>query len=82
MADEGILRGQVIEEETDEDIARMAGVINQEIAEESTVKVSRSRLPWLIAGLFGGLLAAVVIYQFESLLKRILVKNKIRRKKR
>ena len=62
----------VIEEEVDEDIALMAGVIDQEIAEESTMKISRARLPWLIAGLFGGLLAAVVINQFESSLKKIL----------
>jgi len=62
----------VIEEEVDEDIALMAGVIDQEIAEESTMKISRARLPWLIAGLFGGLLAAAVINQFESSLKKIL----------
>jgi magnesium transporter len=62
----------VIEEEADEDITLMAGVINQEIAEESPLKISRARLPWLIAGLFGGILAAVVINQFESSLERIL----------
>jgi magnesium transporter len=62
----------VIEEEVDEDIALMAGVIDQEIAEESTMKISRARLPWLIAGLFGGLLAAAVISHFESSLKKIL----------
>lgn len=62
----------VIEEEGDEDVALMAGVINQEIAEESPFRISRARLPWLIAGLFGGLLAAVIINQFESSLKKIL----------
>jgi magnesium transporter len=62
----------VIEEEADEDITLMAGVINQEIAEESPLRISRARLPWLIAGLFGGILAAVVINQFESSLERIL----------
>ena len=62
----------VIEEEADEDISLMAGVINQEVAEESTVKISRARLPWLIAGLFGGILAAIVINQFESSLEKIL----------
>ncbi len=62
----------VIEEEVDEDISLMAGVINQEIAEESPMKISRARLPWLIAGLFGGMLAAAVINQFESSLERIL----------
>jgi magnesium transporter len=62
----------VIEEEADEDISLMAGVIHQEIAEESSIKISRARLPWLIAGLFGGILAAVVINQFESSLEKIL----------
>lgn len=62
----------VIEEEVDEDISLMAGVINQEIAEESPLKISRARLPWLIVGLLGGILAAAVISQFESSLERIL----------
>jgi magnesium transporter len=62
----------VIEEEADEDISLMAGVIHQEIAEESSMKISRARLPWLIAGLFGGIVAAVVINQFESSLEKIL----------
>ena len=62
----------VIEEETSEDFSLMAGVIDQELAEESSIKVSRARLPWLIAGLFGGILAAAVIDQFESSLEKIL----------
>ena len=62
----------VIEDEADEDISLMAGVIHQEIAEESSIKISRARLPWLIAGLFGGILAAVVINQFESSLEKVI----------
>ncbi|MBN1850379.1 MAG: magnesium transporter [Deltaproteobacteria bacterium] len=62
----------VVEEEADEDISLMAGVIHQEIAEESPLKISRARLPWLIVGLFGGILAAFVINQFESSLERII----------
>jgi len=62
----------VIEEEVDEDIALMAGVINQEIAEESAFKISRARLPWLIVGLFGGILAALVINQFEASLEEVV----------
>jgi magnesium transporter len=62
----------VLEEEVDEDISLMAGVINQEITEESPLKISRARLPWLIAGLMGGILAAVVINQFESSLEKVL----------
>ena len=62
----------VMEEEADEDIALMAGVINQEIAEESPLKISRARLPWLIVGLFGGILAALVINQFEASLEEVV----------
>ena len=62
----------VMEEEANEDISLMAGVIDQEIAEESSIKISRARLPWLIAGLLGGILAAAVIDQFESSLEKIL----------
>jgi magnesium transporter len=62
----------VVEEEADEDISLMAGVIRQEITEQSPLKISRARLPWLIAGLCGGILAALVINQFESSLKRII----------
>lgn len=62
----------VIEEEADEDISLMAGVIHQEIAEESSLKISRARLPWLVAGLFGGVLAAAVINEFETALQRII----------
>jgi len=62
----------VIEEENDEDMSLMAGVIDQEITEESTLKISRARLPWLIAALFGGVFAAVIIDQFEASIKTMI----------
>ena len=62
----------VVEEEVDEDIGLMAGVMHQEVAEESPTRISKARLPWLITGLFGGVLAAVVINQFEASLQKIL----------
>jgi magnesium transporter len=62
----------VIEEEVDEDISLMAGVIDQEIAEESALKISKARLPWLIMGIFGGMLSALVIHKFEASLEKIL----------
>jgi magnesium transporter len=36
------------------------------------VRISRSRLPWLVAGLLGGILAALVINQFEASLEEVL----------
>ncbi|MFO7783948.1 MAG: magnesium transporter [Desulfatiglandales bacterium] len=62
----------VIEDEADEDITLMAGVISSELTGESPVRISRARLPWLVAGLFGGILAAVVINQFEDSLKKMI----------
>jgi len=62
----------VIEKEIDEDMSLMAGVIDQEITEESAIKISRARLPWLVAALFGGVSAAVVINQFEASLKAMI----------
>jgi len=61
-----------LEEEVDEDFSLMAGVLDQEITEESTVKISRARLPWLIAGLLGGILAAGVINHFEDSLEKLV----------
>ena len=62
----------VIEDEVDEDFSIMAGVIDQEITEESSIKISRARLPWLIAALFGGIFAALVIDQFASSLEKVI----------
>ena len=62
----------VIEDEVDEDFSIMAGVIDQEITEESTIKISRARLPWLVAALFGGVFAAFVINQFAASLEEVI----------
>ena len=62
----------VIEDEVDEDISLMAGVIRQEIAEESPVKISKARLPWLIAALLGEIVAAFVIHQFEASIEKVI----------
>lgn len=62
----------VIEEEADEDISLMAGVFDQDIAEESSFKISKARLPWLLAGLFGEVLSAVVISRFETSLQEVI----------
>jgi magnesium transporter len=62
----------VIEEEASEDISLMAGVIDQEIAEESALKMSRARLPWLLLGLLGGVLSAFVISHFHTSIEKIL----------
>ena len=62
----------VIEEEANEDISRMGGVLDQEISEESALKISRARLPWLLLGLLGGLLSALVINHFHGSIEKVL----------
>ncbi|MCF8114723.1 MAG: magnesium transporter [Desulfotignum sp.] len=78
--DSGLLLGRithddiidVIEKEVDEDLSLMTGAMGHEIAEESFLKISRARLPWLITGVAGGIVAAVVINQFETTLEKII----------
>ena len=62
----------VIEEEANEDMSLMAGVMDQQIGEASALKISKARLPWLLLGLFGGLLSALVINHFHGSLEKIL----------
>ena len=62
----------VIEEEASEDFSLMAGVMDQEISEGSALKISRARLPWLLLGLLGGLVSAIVINHFHGSIEQIL----------
>jgi magnesium transporter len=62
----------VIDEEASEDFSLMAGVMDQELAEESALKISRARLPWLLVGLLGGLISAIVINHFHGSIEKIL----------
>ncbi len=71
--DEGVLKGRitvddiidVMEEEASEDIAKLAGTDETEIGEKSPIRISRSRLPWLIGGMFGEFINAILISRFE-----------------
>ncbi len=57
-----------VEEETEEDMLKMVGASDPE--EESPIKASLARLPWLIVNLFGGLLAGNVIKLFQNVLSK------------
>jgi magnesium transporter len=63
----------VMEEEASEDIAHIAGTTEEELGESSPVKISRSRLPWLITGLFGQIIAALIMSRYEEPLRLTLV---------
>ena len=63
----------VMREEAEEDIARMAGTVEQEFDEFSVRKVAVLRLPWLLTSLFGGLLAGAVLRHFTGMLESVIV---------
>ncbi len=56
----------VMEEEATEDISRLAGVSVTEFGEQSSIRVARSRLPWLLGALVGQLGAVMVLGHFEQ----------------
>jgi magnesium transporter len=62
----------VIDEEASEDFSLMAGMLDQEIAEESALKMSRARLPWLLLCLLGELFSALIINHFHGSIEKIL----------
>ena len=62
----------VVEEEAHEDISFMAGTGDEEVMERSALKVTRERIPWLLVGLFGGIIAAIVMSKFETSLTRVI----------
>jgi magnesium transporter len=78
--EEGLLLGRitvddivdVIREEAEEDYSRLAGTGEEEFREESITRKVALRLPWLVTGLFGGVLSAVVLSRFEKNLQRVI----------
>ena len=64
----------VLQEEANEDIQRMAGISDEEILQESSAfRITKNRLPWLIVAFVGQLIAAFVLSQFETTLGELTV---------
>jgi magnesium transporter len=61
----------LITEKADEDIQAMAGITGEVEEDDSLWLQIKSRLPWLIVGVSGSLLAATVIKGFENELNRM-----------
>ncbi|PIE76703.1 magnesium transporter, partial [bacterium DOLJORAL78_65_58] len=59
----------VITEEATEDISRLAGVSVEEFGEQSSFRVARSRLPWLVGALLGQVGNVFVLGNFERSLE-------------
>jgi magnesium transporter len=62
----------VMEEEATEDISMLAGVSKEEFGEQSSYRVARSRLPWLLGALVGQLGAVMVMSHFEQSLESMV----------
>lgn len=63
----------VMQEEAAEDLARVAGVDEaEEPREVSIFRICRLRLPWLVVGLFGEILAAFVLTKFSGALDKVI----------
>lgn len=60
----------VIREENTEDMFKMSGAGEIDLTSRSILKNTRARLPWLFASFIGGILAAYIIGNFETQLKR------------
>jgi magnesium transporter len=61
----------VLHEEAIEDIERMSGIIEHQEGKTSILGISRSRVPWLLVGFGGELLAAIVISSFGGLMREV-----------
>ncbi len=62
----------VIHEEAEEDFSLMAGTREEEFHEDSALRVSRIRLPWLVIGALGGLGSATVMSFYRLSFERVL----------
>jgi magnesium transporter len=63
----------VIREEAEEDIQRMGGLSGDEEPTDSVWQMVRSRLPWLLGGLGGAGLAAIVVGSFDEALQQAVI---------
>ena len=62
----------VLDEEHEEDILRLAGVSEESSVSDGALATARQRLPWLIVNLFTASLSAVVITQFEATIAQLV----------
>ena len=60
-----------ITEKAEEDIQVMAGITGEAEEDDTVWKLAKARIPWLVIGVIGSLLAASVIRQFEDTLTKI-----------
>ena len=62
---------EVIQEEADEDMKKLAGVGDESLA-DSVLETARSRVPWLVVNLGTAILASTVIKQFDATIEQMV----------
>ena len=62
----------VLDEEHQEDILRLAGVGDESSISDRVLETTRQRLPWLFVNLMTAILASMVIAQFEATIVQIV----------
>ncbi|RFS18407.1 magnesium transporter [Emticicia sp. C21] len=60
-----------ITEKAEEDIQVMAGITGEAEEDDSVWQLAKARLPWLVVGVAGSLLAATVIKSFEAEFQKV-----------
>lgn len=63
----------VIREEADKDYQLAAGISQDVEADDSILKLTKARLPWLLIGVFGGIGAASIIEHFNGAMGDFIV---------
>ena len=64
---------EIARDEAEEDMMLMGGVTPDALPDDSLGRIVRSRLPWLVGGLFGAALAGAVVGSFEEELQRAAI---------
>ncbi len=59
----------VMKEEAEKDYQMASGIASPVESKDKVMALTRARLPWLLIGLLGGILVALVISQYEETLK-------------
>ncbi|MCB0343896.1 MAG: magnesium transporter [Bdellovibrionales bacterium] len=62
----------VIEDEHTEDMLKLAGTMDEDIAQSTSWSAIKSRFPWLVASWLGGLVGALLLGEFASTLEKIV----------
>ncbi len=64
---------RIMRSEAEEDMMLMSGVSPEADSRDSVLRIVKGRLPWLLAGLFGATIAALVVGSFEEELQRAAI---------